>query len=198
MYPPPGQDALSDFAREEQIFAQHERVHPVRVIARDNFRDAIAMPLVEGQRWSVVYGSLQNNGVARYHSQAVFDGEQQLRTNAEAAACRQHINANDVAHDPTVVFRDDETHDTWCRLDIRSRVARRRFPVRSNCLGHKRKGSPFSNIGSEFPLRVCNTRRKAFLINAPQAIEILRPVVPEDKFHPVIVARVLEPFLPSR
>src|ERR1700680_1172804 len=102
-----------------------------------------------------------------------------------------------MADSAMVRLRHNETQKLHREFDDRSRTVPRALALPSHWLGDDRKRPRQPNVGHPFRPRVCNPRRKAFLINAPQAVEILTPKLSQGKFHPVIVAAELHLFRPS-
>ena len=95
-----------------QWLLQHERVYPIRIVARDGLRHAVVVPLVEGERGRVIHSGFQYDAVAACGTQTIFRRSQQSGTNSKSSAGRWHVNGENMADPATRGLRNDETQNS--------------------------------------------------------------------------------------
>ena len=172
-----------------QWLLQHERVHPIRIVARDGFRHAVAVTFVKGKRGRVIHCGFQYDAVAAYGAQTIFRRSQQSRTNSKATACRGHVNCENVPDPSTPGLRNDEPKNGGVRFIGLTSFAQ--------CLRDHRKSPTQTDVSRKLQSGICNSWGKTFLINPPQAVEILSSKLSQGKIHQLIVAAELHIFRAS-
>ena len=152
-----------------EFFFHHQRIQAVRVISRPGFDHGVPVAFIERERGTIVDGGFKPNRARSQGAQAIFRGPEQLRSDARPPCSRDYVDGNDVALGAAM------SYEKACDC----------FGV---VKGDKRERFPAAHVVLEFRPRVGNARREAFLIDAPQSIEVFRLEVADGERHVAIVA----------
>ena len=156
-----------------QLLLQHQSIDAIRVIPRPSPDYAVSVALVKRQCRQVVNRGLQADPPCPAKFQAIFRSSQQQRAYAGTPPFRTHVNRDDVPARGAAMCDDKTTNARTCGV-----------------LRNQSECSPLPNISPQFRLRIGDPRRKAFLVHAPQFLEVLRPEVADGDGHAAIVKPV--------
>src|SRR5712692_5484027 len=92
-----------------KLFAEHERIHTVRVVPGNRLCQRITMLFVKDQSYLVVDRCFQKDAAAPGGSQAVLGRVEQLRADSEAASSGHYIDGEDVAGAAAAGFCHNKT-----------------------------------------------------------------------------------------
>src|SRR5205814_2125095 len=153
-----------------EVFAHHQGVNAIEVIARNGLEHGIAMALIKGQRGGVIHCGFQKHSFATVSYKALLGGWEQRRATTRAVRLGTQVNGENVPGAGGIGFGHNEAGDR-----------------KSSIAGHQCEGAIVIDKCRQFAPRISDSGGETLLIDLPQLIEILRLIGADN--HRLIVRR---------
>lgn len=163
---------------------QDQRIHAIRVIARQRLDHRVAVTFIERQCGKIIDRGFQLDQTATGSAQAFFRAVQQQRSNAMTPSSGYNIDRDDVTNS-TFDLSNDEPGNAAIGVRVVRRSAGRMIRSRSTpgsflrifvlprgAQGYQAKRRLPPEVNLQLGPRIRDSRRKTFLVNPPKGVEI--------------------------
>src|SRR4051812_38937879 len=164
-----------------EALCHEESVNLVLVITRKGLYDEVTEAFIEFDSCLIIHGSFEENAIATAGGEFRFRRVHQQSAHAGATEFRRGIDGDYVSHALRMSLRNDEPGNRWWLTLCFSRT------TLGGRFSDQRKRSAHLHVMREFPARVCDARRKTFLVEFEQALEVTGLKVAQVETHVSIV-----------